>query len=29
MIDALVKRISVTHKCYEMSPYATDLTSDR
>jgi hypothetical protein len=39
MIDALIKRVSVTYKCYEMylqannltslSPYATDLTSDR
>jgi hypothetical protein len=46
MIDALIKRVSVTYKCYEMyakkgatalqannltwlSPYATDLTSNR
>jgi hypothetical protein len=30
MIDALIKRVSVTYKCYEMymtslSPYATEL----
>jgi hypothetical protein len=45
MINALIKRVSVTYKCYEMyvhrdsgvrgtelpslSPYATDLASDR